>query len=146
MEVQTVSFGYVRTPLKEDTPRRIRNALAEVFILNHIGDRQVLCNQDVVFLMMKKFVDEFTDEVFAFISSSLMVQSEFVLVFLPMLTPFFLSRKVFRVFSEQTFCLAIPSEGYLPFHLQKSLGSGLCRHQPQSHRSVQLSGYRGVHR
>jgi hypothetical protein len=39
--METVSFGYVSTPLKEDTPRRIRNALAEVFILNHVGNAEV---------------------------------------------------------------------------------------------------------
>ena len=29
-------FGYVPTPLKELSPRRIRNALAKVFVLYHI--------------------------------------------------------------------------------------------------------------
>ena len=73
VEVQTVSFGYVCTPLKEDTPRRIRNALAEVLILNHVGNAQAFSDKDVIFLMMIKFVDEFSDKVFAFVCGSLMV-------------------------------------------------------------------------
>ena len=100
MEVETVSFGYVSTPLKELPPRRIQNALAEVFVLNHVRYAEVFSDQDVIFAMMKKFVDEFADKVFAFVSSSLMVQSECVLLFLPTLTTFFLSRKAFGMFSE----------------------------------------------
>ena len=38
MVVQAVSFGYARTPIKEGSPRRITDALTEVFILNHIQD------------------------------------------------------------------------------------------------------------
>ena len=65
--------------------------------------------RDVIFAMMKKFVDEFSNEIFAFLSRSFMMQSECVLLFLPTLATFFLSRKVSGVFSEQTFCLAIPA-------------------------------------
>ena len=73
MEVQTVSFGYVGTPLKEGCPRHIGNALAEVFVLNHIGGFQILRNKNVIFITMVKFVDEFSDKLFAFVYRPLMV-------------------------------------------------------------------------
>ena len=73
MEVETVSFGYVSTPLKELPPRRIRNALAEVLILNHVRDAEIFSDKDIIFQMMKKFVDEFSNEIFAFVRGSLMV-------------------------------------------------------------------------
>ena len=49
MEVETVSFGYVPSPLKELSPRRIGNTLAEVFVLHHVGNAQVFSDKDVIF-------------------------------------------------------------------------------------------------
>ena len=37
VEMETVSFGYVSSPLKEGCPRRIADTLAEVLVLYHIG-------------------------------------------------------------------------------------------------------------
>ena len=36
VEVETVSFGYVPSPLKEGPPRSIADTLAEVFVLYHV--------------------------------------------------------------------------------------------------------------
>jgi len=52
MEVETVSFGYVSSPFKEIPPRGIADTLAEVFVLDHIGNAQGFSDKDVVFLMM----------------------------------------------------------------------------------------------
>ena len=84
VEMETVSFGnYVSSPLKEGCPRSVTWTFAEVFILNHIRNAQIFSNEDVVFLGMIKFVDQFTDKVFSFVCRPFLMQSRCMRGFLP---------------------------------------------------------------
>ena len=83
--------------------------LLRVLILNHVRGLQVLRNEDVLFSMVKKFVNKFTDKVFTFVSSSLLVIGNGMHGPDPAFTPFFAAGHRLIMFVEQSFCLAIPA-------------------------------------
>ena len=100
MEVETVSCGYVPTPLKELSPRRIGYALAKVFVLNHIRNAEVFSNKNVVFFVMIEFVNYFSNKVFAFVCRPFLVQSRHKHGFIPTFRAFFTACHRLIVFVE----------------------------------------------
>ena len=100
MEMQAVSFGYARTPVKEGCPRGIANALTETFIFYHVRGFQVLRDDNGVVRVMIQPVDNLREKVIAFICCSFVMarQHPHGLILSP--TPAFSARHRFGMLSE----------------------------------------------
>ena len=63
MEVFTIAFCDPVTPLKEHTPRRVRNRLRKVSVLYHIARFEFLPNDRIKIFVVKKFIRCFREKV-----------------------------------------------------------------------------------
>ena len=63
MEMFTIAFCHPVAPVKEHTPRCVRDGLGEVAVLNHVARFQFLGDHNVKAVMVKEFGHRFCDKI-----------------------------------------------------------------------------------
>ncbi len=114
MEMLTIAFCNPVAPLKEHTPRRVRDGLGEVSVLYHIAWLKFLGNNRIKTFVMKEVIDGFCEKVKALAGNNIGLLRQCILRFIPPSAPILLSREGAVKFHKFTFGLAIKARiGYL---------------------------------
>jgi hypothetical protein len=114
MEMLTIAFCNPVAPLKEHTPRRVRDGLGEVSVLYHIAWLKFLGNNRIKTFVMKEVIDGFCEKVKALAGNNIGLLRQCILRFIPPSAPILLSREVAVKFHEFAFGLSVKARvGYL---------------------------------
>ena len=114
MEVFAVAFCHPVAPVKEHTPRRIRNRLGEVSVLNHVAWLEFLSNNRVKLPMVKKFVGSFCDKIKTLAGNNICLFCQCVLRLIPSFAAVLLARQITMKFHKFAFGLSVKARvGYL---------------------------------
>ena len=94
MEMFAISLCYPFTPIKEHTPRRVRDGLGKIAILDHIRRFEFLGNNSIKSFVMEKFIDGLCDKVKALASNNIILFYQRVFRLIPAFTALLLSGKL----------------------------------------------------
>ena len=144
MEVFTITFCDPVAPLKEHTPRRVRDGLGKVSVLYHVAWLEFLCNNSINPFVMEKGVSRFRDKVKTLAGDNIRLFCQCVFRLIPSLALILLARQVAVKFHEFAFSLSGKSEGWVSSHLQKSSESLVCLHPHHKRISGHISAYQAL--
>ena len=103
MEMFAIALCQPGTPVKEHPPRRIRNRLGEVAVLDHVAWLQVLGNDRVKAVVVKKFVGGLGDKVKTLTSNNIGLFCQRVFCLIPSSASVLLTRHLTLKFREFAF-------------------------------------------
>jgi len=107
MEVFAIALCYPTAPVKEHAPRRIRDRLREVSVLQHVARFEFLGNNSIKRFVVKEFIDSFRDKIKTLAGNNIVLLCQSVFCLIPPLTPIRLARQVAMKFDEFMLRLAI---------------------------------------
>ena len=107
MEMFAIALCQPVTPVKEHSPRRIRNRLGEVSVFDHVAWLQVLGDDRVKAVVVKKFVGGFGDKIKTLTSNNICLFCQSVFCLIPPLAPIRLTTEILLKFREFAFGLSI---------------------------------------
>ena len=114
MEMLAITFCHPSAPLKEHTPRSVRNRLGKVAILYHVTRFEFLGNNRIKPFVMEKPIRRFRNKVKALTCNNIGLLCQSIFCFIPSSTLILLARQVALKFREFAFCLAVKARvGYL---------------------------------
>ena len=114
VEVFAVAFCHPVAPVKEHTPRRIRNGLGEVSVLNHVAWLEFLSNNGIKPSMVKKFVGSFRYKVKSLAGNNICLFCQCVFRLIPAFASVLLARQITMKFHKFAFGLSVKARvGYL---------------------------------
>ena len=118
MEMLTIALCDPTAPLKEQTPRRVRDRLRKVSVLDHIARFEFLGNNGIEIFVVKKFIRCFREKVKALTRNNICLLRQCVLCLIPAFTPVSLTRKVAMQAYQLLLRLAIKARVLLFFTLR----------------------------
>lgn len=118
MEMFAIALCYPTAPLKEHAPRRIRDRLREVSVLQHVTRFEFLSNNSIKPFVVKEFIDGFRDKIKTLTRHNICLFRQCVLCLIPAFTSVLLARKVAMKVNKFTLRLAIKARILFGFTLR----------------------------
>ena len=114
MEMFTIAFGNPVAPVKEHTPRCVRNGLGEVSVPNHVARLEFLSNNGIKTFMVKKVIDGFREKVKTLAGNNICLFCQRVLRLIPAFASVLLARQGTVKFHKFAFSSSVKARvGYL---------------------------------
>ena len=107
MEMFTVSLGYPAAPLKEHTPRCVRDRFCKMSIFHHVTWLQGFSNNCINLLVMEEPICCLCNEIQTLASNDIVQDSQCFLCFIPPVTSVTLPRQGTLKFCQLTFRLSV---------------------------------------